>query len=870
MGQATLFQIVLIQEKAFCHSVLNKSQPFHRSRHKPTTTVTMSKSVSGDRRSSNHKSKSSRSIGKSSKEGWDDDILRDESSSNKGSRRSAGGAATATTPSSLNNFFETKSFNKSEKELDWEDRSRGAYSTMSKMKRSSRRRSSKEKETTSSSKPAPISEGSEKAQELMDKLDSFLVKSRSSTSRHPDDERSRGAYSTMSKMKKSTSSSNKSKPSSSPKSRSTMDRLGRSDPDLRGMERLGKSNPELRVSEQPQKSRESSSSKKRHSDVSDDSKLGEYFDTKPRRKVKGSSKSVFTSAEKERARRSRRKHQEAEEEVELPPIRDDLPSVKEELLSFLATLPKKPSVAEQQQETPKKEDDKRKKEKTMSAGKKARGRHRIATTHDEERPRRSRSRSIGVGGGESMRSKSRARSKSRSRGEKSHRSHSVRRRPSGAEGSHSHGMSAKSGHKPALRESHHSHKSSTHSSKGGDDESSRHRRSESRRRHSHAAPTLSPEKDDKARRRKSRSGKSSQEFDLEESRLSRHERKSSHKSRSYSANPARDRDGKVTRESRRSTRDSSLAPRSKSSRRAPDRTRSRSLSPAPKEKQTAAKNRYKALLSKAETVKDIEQKIETLSKSAGDLFSKAPAPTSSSQHVPMQRRFTEIGEEALNLQLSPGFSDNQRSSASLSLAEAVGMPSLSHDSGHSYERKGATSPKKESRAHADATTKKSESFDAVVPASSSASPPSPRKDSKEQRMASEPVTPNKETQHVAKMKTPQKDSSQSMLDHIDPSRMHAADAPLSPVKGSVLSKDASPMAPRRRSSTATGSAKKSNQTVEPQVEYKEEDVFTYYSWSNARQDPRKIAKERKALKDSIRDTPLYRAFLRIEASVASN
>jgi hypothetical protein len=40
----------------------------------------------------------------------------------------------------------------------------------------------------------------------------------------------------------------------------------------------------------------------------------------------------------------------------------------------------------------------------------------------------------------------------------------------------------------------------------------------------------------------------------------------------------------------------------------------------------------------------------------------------------------------------------------------------------------------------------------------------------------------------------------------------------------------------------------------------EEDIFTCYSWSTARQDPEKVQKERKRLRDSIRDTPLYRAY----------
>lgn len=40
----------------------------------------------------------------------------------------------------------------------------------------------------------------------------------------------------------------------------------------------------------------------------------------------------------------------------------------------------------------------------------------------------------------------------------------------------------------------------------------------------------------------------------------------------------------------------------------------------------------------------------------------------------------------------------------------------------------------------------------------------------------------------------------------------------------------------------------------------EEDIFTSYSWSTDRQDPERIQKERKRLRDTIRDSPLYRAY----------
>ena len=47
---------------------------------------------------------------------------------------------------------------------------------------------------------------------------------------------------------------------------------------------------------------------------------------------------------------------------------------------------------------------------------------------------------------------------------------------------------------------------------------------------------------------------------------------------------------------------------------------------------------------------------------------------------------------------------------------------------------------------------------------------------------------------------------------------------------------------------------------EPQLE----DIFSFYTWSSARQSERNIQKERKVLRDSIMDEgPLHRAYKRI-------
>lgn len=46
----------------------------------------------------------------------------------------------------------------------------------------------------------------------------------------------------------------------------------------------------------------------------------------------------------------------------------------------------------------------------------------------------------------------------------------------------------------------------------------------------------------------------------------------------------------------------------------------------------------------------------------------------------------------------------------------------------------------------------------------------------------------------------------------------------------------------------------------PPVHYFEQDIFSVYTWSDSQQDKDIIQKERKTLRDSIRDSPLFRAF----------
>jgi hypothetical protein len=82
-----------------------------------------------------------------------------------------------------------------------------------------------------------------------------------------------------------------------------------------------------------------------------------------------------------------------------------------------------------------------------------------------------------------------------------------------------------------------------------------------------------------------------------------------------------------------------------------------------------------------------------------------------------------------------------------------------------------------------------------------------------------------------------------------------------------VSKDAAPT-PLSRVSPTLYASRQSNQGEHDDavVDYNEEDVFTFFSWSTHRQDPQKIQRERMLLRQSIRDTPLYRVFHHVHAT----
>jgi hypothetical protein len=92
-----------------------------------------------------------------------------------------------------------------------------------------------------------------------------------------------------------------------------------------------------------------------------------------------------------------------------------------------------------------------------------------------------------------------------------------------------------------------------------------------------------------------------------------------------------------------------------------------------------------------------------------------------------------------------------------------------------------------------------------------------------------------------------------------------AELPSMPSMEDKVKRDSAPTPPSRASPTLH-SASLSNQGDDDVVDYNEEDVFSFYSWSTHRQDTQKIQRERLLLRQSIRDTPLYRVFHHIHST----
>jgi hypothetical protein len=105
------------------------------------------------------------------------------------------------------------------------------------------------------------------------------------------------------------------------------------------------------------------------------------------------------------------------------------------------------------------------------------------------------------------------------------------------------------------------------------------------------------------------------------------------------------------------------------------------------------------------------------------------------------------------------------------------------------------------------------------------------------------------------------------------SRDFAPKSPRRHLSGSMMRRDKTLQKPNRKSSSEfdfdeefiseedeidESSSSRADETVD--MEATEVDVFSAYSWSTAKQDARKIHMERQQLRDSIRDTPFYRAY----------
>lgn len=792
------------------------------------------------------------------------------------------------TAGSLNKFFEA-SFDAS-KDVDWEDRSRGAYSTVSKMQKS------KQKATTTT----------EKSSELLDKLDLFLEKSRSSKrDSMSTEERSRGGYSTMSKMQKA-------KVERTPSNRSAGRRPERTP---------------------------SGASKTSKSSATDDQHLDNFFSSAPKPKTSRGSRSVYTSMTRAKKRRPRQDG----EAVELPPINKDLPSVKEELLTFLATLPKKNERSSKPRSKDLQSSPRAVSTSTRSLQVSSRSlndSHR--SLHSSQRSLQSpkgsshRSSSRNLKSAKSHESKPKAEEKTDDGNKRGRSSRSVRGRhgrlsermdedpTKPARSKSRHRARSKSRPRKSLGSNSSRHRSETERRPRSENDSQRHlkvesetpRQERSSRRRSDGKELSSPSSHHKSSSRRRSGGTEastpkgvkpeSVAEHFKSSKSSKHRgrdkehesprgrsRRKSESGRQRSASAMQSPRGRAktiaetsktkilrSRSSKPAGRSRSVNPKRRSRveegeketvRKAPGRTRSRSLSPVQKEDRVSPKSRYKAML-----------QTGTADDQPGTDGKRAALPKPMST-----RRFAELNDDE-QLELSPGF---VASKPTVARAELMPVTPLK-DSDHSSPSQTASlSPKLETAVHGhDARKMESQmaspgrmsSFakaagdaTAKVPASQTVTP-SPPKDPAPLR----PANQREDTESAGGAASP-KELSRSTGRHdstpVTPRRRSSAAVSSAP-EGFKLSDSLKPPAietgvsrassagPTPRMSNRKEFDKSPKEPEEPPVDYHEEDVFTYYSWSLAKQDGRKILRDRKNLKDSIRHTPLYRAFLRMEAT----
>jgi len=916
------------------------------------------------------------------------------------SSRQSSSRATAATPSALNNYFEASSFGKQQPTTDLDERSRGAYSTMSHSVRSSKSKSKRTTGATSSSGgagpsrqrlppsstsddrklPPSASKSSEGSNSMFDKLDMFLEKSRK-RDRHltrdtDQDDRSRGAYSTMSKLQKS---SNRRKNHNEP-SRGTVSPLrsktsGSAATTVAGTSTSGSGSREKK-SKHPSSRREVEHSGSGDSSGSD---LVDFLKTsKPRGKGDIETRSAYTSMTKARKKKdgsSKRAHGSSRHrhtDLASSPIKEEtVASVKEELLGFLATLPKSPKASPRPPVTARTHNSP---SSSSRRGSSRRG-HRVFDAslagEDDTLGRNSKAES---GGGSGHHPQQRRGSKSAH-----HRT-----------GSHHHREGSQSRHRRAVDDSdvgkssrshHHRERSRSRHRRSGDDDNaalisprsttrersrSRHirgkeeaghspRREHSRSRHHRsnvdhegggrrrsrsrprsakdAATTAKSSRD----RSKSRPRSSSNKEDLGGSKSSlggrrgslrtsghdqrdlnsssrgtrsksrgrtttssrpveRSQRRKSGHHRSVPESPRRRKSERAlsatspgtprTKNEKRSDRKSSTAPTGRraysvdprgrrssrtgatagsssranrssdkettenrsSPRDAPERNRSHSVSPI-----TAAKDRYKALLSKSddEGVKDkmemSDSRLEFRAKPRPSYFTEWEATDrlELSPGVDMIKKTLEA-DTVKDEELPPSPFTSQRADTTgdiasnktdAAFAEKVSSNEAENVYGDADATKREVNSSKEEIAHSEPVVRARETLAAENVGRSGA-------ETKEAEIISHkdaiPKTPmRRPTVDVAAVSTDYRTAEQHSMN--DVGRTGDADTKLQ-------------------------ISEEKDEAEEPPVDYSEEDIFSFYSWSVAKQSARKIQAERLQLKESLRDTALYRAYQRMNAA----
>ena len=773
--------------------------------------------------------------------------------------------------------------------MDWETGSRGAYSTVSKMQSRKKKSGGSSKNTGDSRPPTTKKSGKvrrEKSKsdslstsgsndQVFDKLDEFLKKSKTSAHRIASDERSRGAYSVMPRLqstptttatttKKVTRTSHTTTENSpsvppaamdAPKSPGKLFRNPMSSMSSKLMAKLHSSTgrlPRVKGSSSKEEIEEEKSRQvsldpdgvvsRTYSDQGPEepsakrpsSGLSSYFGKVPvasNSGQPGDSRSVYTSMTK--ARESKKSSSSKSQSSSKPAPKEegdspsaDLPSVKEELLSFLATLPKtkvdktmSPSSSSRKKsskssKSPKKHKSRRRKILDVTEGGEA-GERGDSDLEDKEKKRRRKSEKDRGRDRESKSRKShRKRSKSRS-SRKSISSTSHKQRDDGSISSGSDKESKKSsrrpstshgGHRKSDRKKSERRKSARHKS-DHDSSSKLHSKSSSSRKKSSSSGISS---------RKSKSEKTESAFDDDvmvasssKSKSSKTKRKSS--KRSKSVDPRRRHSTKAGYEKesirrsqsvRRSGRDDPSLSPRKRGAEGSP-SRSRSLSPLSRKLGVTPKDHYAALLGGAEDKNKSEsEKI------------KAEVKNRSKEWMSKGRMNFDVGEME-KFELSPG---------------DVKSPPPAVDSKTAQDLKPAPlTPEIVSQTPIGATNSSQgeEGFErgAAVPAVSQTSGSATQKSV------------------LAASNVPSSTSP-------EPKGISAQD-------GNVP--DASNLA-------GVDFEDEQPDDDESVVDYDEEDIFSFYCWSRAKQDPRRIQKERLLLRESICTTPLYRAFHRFDAN----